>query len=83
MRAGTPRLVELYQGHVFAHQWYPVLNDLVGGWAVANRHKPVADLELWHHEGEDYVAADGITSYADAHLIALLMTEAGIGLAWE
>jgi hypothetical protein len=48
-------------------RWYAVVNDLVGGWAVATADQPVHALRLPPH-GEDYLVADMLTEKAAQHV---------------
>lgn len=53
---------------------YAVVNDLIGGWLLANRDVPAHALDT-RKGSTDYVFAD-FCSEEDAHLIALLCNHA-------
>lgn len=54
--------------------WYPVVNDLIGGWAVAQSPNPMSQRA----EGEQ-VAADFIASEAVANIIAFALNAVAEG----
>lgn len=50
-------------------RWFAVLNDLVGGWAVGNRDKPMSE----YGSDDDYPLAD-MMNERDARAVAALLT---------
>ena len=55
--------------------WYPIVNDLVGGWAVANNDIPMSQIDF--RARETIVIAD-MMNFEDADLIAQLLNDAGV-----
>lgn len=63
MTAPNPR----YE-RAFSHRWHAVVNDLIGGWDVANVDKPTSELD--HRVGEYSMAC--FMDERTAHYVAVL-----------
>lgn len=48
--------------------WYPVVNDLIGGWAVSQSPNPISEGPRHNH-----VAAGFVVTEAAAHIIAFAL----------
>lgn len=62
-------------------KWYPVENDLIGGWAVSSLDKPLSQHDMRPEADGDpsrsgYVIAD-LMERKDAIFVALLLTSIG------
>ena len=51
------------------YKWFPVKNDLIGGWSVATIDKPCSQLDLKKGEIEvaDFISEDLARHMADVH----------------
>lgn len=65
-----------YNDAVMDAIWYPVVNDLIGGWCVSTVDKPLSSLE----HGQGYYIVAETTTLEAAQYIACLHNERQYGL---
>jgi hypothetical protein len=63
----------------FNLKWYPVVNDLVGGWAVSHIDKPLSEQDPRKGEGD---IADSLTKEIAEYICLLHNTHMGIPEGW-
>lgn len=62
---------------IMRSRWYPVVNDLIGGWAVATVDKPLADVRI-EPSSDEFWVLDTISEEIARHVSDLHNREMGV-----